>query len=71
MTLPERIRHRPNELKFAIRDFLTQLNRPANVAEIRDGIQSEVGERPASSYRSSLQDETIFERVSRGVYRVK
>lgn len=69
MDKPGRRRHRQNELKFAMRDYLRKLGKPASIAQIREGVAEEMGERPASSYRSSLQDETMFERVERGVYR--
>lgn len=71
MAASKRKRHRQNELKFAMRDFLVGHGQPASIAEIKAGVVDVVGERPASSYRSSLQDETMFERVERGIYRVR
>lgn len=71
MAKAERQRHRQNELKFAMRDFLLERGDAASISEIKAGVADEMGERPASSYRSSLQDDTIFERVERGVYRAR
>lgn len=59
-----------NELKYAMRDFLTAHGGPASIAEIKAGTEDKVGTAPASSYRSALQDERIFTRVSRGVFRL-
>lgn len=66
-------RRRPHgELKNAMREFLKDLQgRPATIAEICAGVKGQVGEAPASSYRSALQDERYFERVSRGVFRFR
>jgi len=66
-------RRRPhNELKGAIRDFLKTLNgEPASISEIRAATADTVGDAPQSSYRSALQDERYFERVSRGVFRLR
>lgn len=59
-------------LKEAIREYLASLNgEPATIAQITEATKPEVGERPSSSYRSTLQDEKYFERVSRGVFRLK
>lgn len=57
-----------NQLKFAMRDFLAAHGEPASIATIRAGVEHEVGVAPASSYRSALQDERVFKRVSRGVF---
>ncbi len=43
----------------------------ASIKEIMEGTRLSVGEAPESSYRSSLQDERFFERVQRGVYRLR
>lgn len=68
-----RKRRRPHgELKQAMRDFLGKRGgSPASIAEIKHGVVPIVGEAPASSYRSALQDERYFERVSRGVFRLR
>jgi len=59
-------------LKNAVRAYLESLNgEPATIAEITEATKGEVGERPSSSYRATLQDERYFERVSRGVFRIK
>lgn len=58
-------------LKDAIREYLKRKNGPATIGEITEATKPIVGERPSSSYRSTLQDERYFERVSRGVFRLK
>lgn len=70
MTDPPRIRRSHNELKYAIRDFLAAKGGTASIAEITEGVKDRVGTAPASSYRSTLQDTGVFERVSRGVFRL-
>lgn len=57
-------------LKNAIRDFLATHGRPASIKEIKAGVEPVVGLCPDSSYRSALQDERVFERVSRGVFKL-
>jgi len=55
-----------------MRDFLASRGgEPATIAEIKAGVQDKAGEAPASSYRSALQDERYFERVSRGVFKLR
>jgi hypothetical protein len=55
-----------------MRKYLTTLDGGhASISEIKAAIEPEVGVAPASSYRSSLQDERYFERVSRGVFRLR
>jgi len=44
---------------------------PASIAEITEALKPKIGVAPASSYRSGLQDEKYFERVSRGVFRIR
>lgn len=66
-----RLRRPHNELKNAMRDFLAGRADPATIAEIKAGTIDAVGEAPASSYRSALQDERVFERVSRGVFKLR
>ncbi|MFV8308804.1 hypothetical protein [Mycobacteroides chelonae] len=59
-------------LKDAIRQYLESVDgESATIAEITEATKGEVGERPSSSYRSTLQDERYFERVSRGVFRIR
>ncbi len=66
------VRRRPRgELKNAIRQYLADLGSPASVSEITAGVRDVVGEAAASSYRSALQDERYFERVQRGVFRLR
>jgi len=66
-------RRRPhNEVKNAMRDFLAgRGGGPASIAEIKTGVEGRVGVAPDSSYRSALQDERIFERVKRGVFKLR
>lgn len=69
---PAMQRGKRNELKGSIREYLESKNgEPASIAEITAALRSKVGERPSSSYRSTLQDERYFERVSRGVFRIR
>lgn len=61
-----------NELKNAARAYLATLGGgSASIAEIKEAIRPEIGTAPDSSYRSALQDERYFERVSRGVFRLR
>lgn len=57
-------------LKNAMRDFLAEHGGPASIKEIKAGVEPIVGVCPDSSYRSALQDERVFERVSRGVFKL-
>ena len=60
------------ELKNAMREYLASLGgEPASISQIQANVRDKVGEAPASSYRSGLQDERYFERVSRGVFRLR
>ena len=69
---PSRKRRPHNEVKNAMRDYLAQLGgESASIAEIRSGIEVVVGTPPASSCRSALQDESVFERIDRGVFRLR
>ena len=72
VSVDARTTRRPhNELKFAMREFLAAKLEPASISEIVAGTTSKVGEAPASSYRSALQDERYFERVRRGVFKLR
>lgn len=65
-------KRRPHgEVKNAMRDFLAAKGEPASISEIKAGIEKKVGMAPDSSYRSALQDERVFERVSRGVFKLR
>lgn len=44
---------------------------PASIPEIKAAIEETVGVAPDSSYRSGLQDERYFERVRRGVFKIR
>lgn len=58
------------ELKNAVREYLAKRGgEAASISEIKAALESSVGKAPDSSYRSALQDERYFERVSRGVFR--
>ena len=70
--MSERQRRPHNQLKTAMAQFLaSRKGQPASIAEIKAGCESEVGTAPDSSYRSALQDERYFERVSRGVFKLR
>lgn len=68
----ERMRRPHNQLKNAMREYLGSLGGgQASIAEIKESVKPVVGVAPASSYRSALQDERYFERVARGVFRLR
>ena len=70
--LPARKRRPHNELKEAMREYLQSIQGgPASITQIRAAIREKVGDAPASSYRSGLQDENYFVRVARGVFQLK
>lgn len=73
MTADERRKRRPHgELKSAMREYLASRGGgPASISEIKAALEPTLGKRADSSYRSSLQDERYFERVSRGVFRLR
>jgi hypothetical protein len=67
-----RQRHPHGELKTAIREYLASKGGgPASISDIKAALEPQLGKRPDSSYRSSLQDERYFERVSRGVFKLR
>ncbi len=66
-----RKRHPHGELKTAMREYLASRGGPASIKKIKAAIEPKLGERPDSSYRSGLQDERYFERVARGVFRLR
>lgn len=73
MTEPKVRQRRPHgEVKNAMREYLKDKGgEPASIREIKDGIRDQVGDAPDSSYRSALQDERYFERVERGVFKLR
>ncbi len=73
MTAEYRRARRPHgELKTAIREYLARNGGgPSSTSEIKAALEPELGKAPDSSYRSSLQDERYFERVSRGVFQLR
>lgn len=68
--MADRKRRPHNELKTAMREFLVGRDH-ASIAEIKAGCEPKLGAAPDSSYRSALQDERYFERVSRGVFKLR
>jgi hypothetical protein len=70
---PGQRKRRPHgELKAAMREYLGSRNGgPASISEIKAALEPRVGVAPDSSYRSGLQDERYFERVSRGVFKLR
>jgi hypothetical protein len=67
---PQRRAH--GELSVAMREYLAGKNgEPASISEIKAAIEPKIGIAPASSYRSALQNERYFERVARGVFRLR
>lgn len=73
MPAEEARKRRPHgELKRAMREYLASRNgRPASISEIKAGVEPVVGVAPDSSYRSALQDERYFRRVTRGVFTLR
>lgn len=70
--MTERQRRPHNQLKEAMREHLASLGGGyASIAEIKSVVELTLGAVPDSSYRSALQDERYFERVSRGVFRLR
>jgi hypothetical protein len=67
-----RLRAIRGELKGFMRDYLATRSEPATLGEIRTAAEKRLGHPvPQSSVRSGLQDERYFERVSRGVFRLR
>jgi len=67
---PKRRTH--GELKAAMREYLaSRQGASASIGEIKEALKPKLGLAPDSSYRSSLQDERYFERVSRGVFKLR
>lgn len=64
---------RPGHVRDAIVCFLQQRQGTATVAEIRQGVEQQIGPAPASSVRSSLRLHTgdLFERIGRGRYKLR
>jgi hypothetical protein len=55
-----------------MREYLASKNgQPASISEIKAALEPKLGISPASSYRSALQNERYFERVSRGVFKLR
>lgn len=66
-------KRRPHgEVKNAMREYLASKGGgPASIREIKEGVRGKIGEAAGSSYRSALQDERLFERVERGVFKLR
>lgn len=71
--MTEPFTRRPHgELKSAMREYLaSKKGESASIAEIKAALAPAIGIAPDSSYRSGLQDERYFERVSRGVFKLR
>lgn len=66
------VTRRPHgELRMAMREYLSKRGSAASISEIRAAVEPDLGTVPASSLRSGLQDERYFERVSRGVFKLR
>jgi hypothetical protein len=70
-TVAERQRRPRGQLREAMRELLEPRDEPACIKEIVEGVRDKLGIAPASSYRSALQDQRYFERVARGVFKIK
>jgi hypothetical protein len=59
-------------VRNAMAEYLRRHGGPAGIPEIQAAVEQELGEElPKSSVRSGLQDERLFERVSRGVFQLR
>jgi hypothetical protein len=66
-----RIRRPHGELKTVVRAYLAGIeDNTASIPEIQKATAPALDNPPSSSYRSALQDERYFVRVSRGVFRL-
>jgi hypothetical protein len=63
----------PGSIRDAIIEYLSDAEKEASIAEIREGIRRKLGVVPASSVRSylNLNVPNQFERTGRGEYRLK
>lgn len=69
-TYPARRPH--GVVRNAMAEYLRRHGGPARIPEIQAAVERELGEHlPKSSVRSGLQDERLFERVSRGVFQLR
>lgn len=73
MIVEDHQKRRPHGLvRNAMADFLRRQGGPARIGEIQAAVEKELGEQlPKSSVRGGLQDERLFERVSRGVFQLR
>jgi len=65
--------HAPGAIRDGIVEYLSVLGRDASLGEINDALTLKLGEVPPSSVRSyiGLHKETLFERTSKGRYRLR
>ncbi|MEN3177799.1 hypothetical protein ABDK75_17755, partial [Gluconobacter sp. OJA] len=65
--------HAPGAIRDGILEYLSALGRDASLGEINDALTLKLGEVPPSSVRSyiGLNRETLFERTSKGRYRLR
>ena len=72
MNEQQRQRRPHGELRGAMASYLrSRGGGPASIPEIQAAAERKLGPVPKSSVRSGLQDERLFERVSRGVFRLR
>lgn len=65
--------HAPGRIRDAIIDYLVSVQGDASIADVCKAVTHRIGDVPASSVRSYLNLNTpeIFERASRGCYRIR
>lgn len=69
--MADRKRRPHGVVRNAMADYLRE-HGPASIPEIQKAVEERLGEQlPASSVRGGLQDNRLFERVSRGVFRLR
>lgn len=67
-----RMRRPPGQVRSEMVAYLSkQPGKTASIPEIRDAVEAKLGPVPPSSIRSGLQHKQQFERVSRGVFRLR
>lgn len=65
------IRHRKRGLAAAMHAYLVERGEPATIKEITAGVASSFPNPASSSVRGGLQNERLFERVQRGVFKAR
>lgn len=61
-------RLRPGQVRDTISAYLRKRNSPSRVREIHKHVESQLGKVPRSSVQSSLNLQSAFRRVSKGLY---